>query len=100
MVSSRFPSAERFGLTAQIRRAAVSVAANIAEGHERRGRAEFAHFVSIARGSLAELETEMTIAIRLRFVTSDDAEIATNLCDQVGRMLNRLHRRLRLGSGD
>jgi four helix bundle protein len=99
MVSSRFPSTERFGLTAQIRRAAVSVAASIAEGHERGGRAEFVQFVSMSRGSLAELETELTIAMRLQFVSSDDAEIANNLSDQVGRMLNRLHKRLRLGVG-
>ncbi len=68
-----FPSDERFGLTSQMRRAATSVAANIAEGHARNGTREFLHFLSIALGSLAELETECEIAMRCGLFESESA---------------------------
>ncbi len=60
-----FPSDERFGLTAQLRRAAISVPSNIAEGQARRGRKEFVQFLSHAEGSLAELDTQLTLAVEL-----------------------------------
>ena len=67
-MSSKFPKEERYGLTSQIRRAAVSVPSNIAEGCGRKGNKELIQFVSIALGSLTELETQYLIAIRLKFV--------------------------------
>jgi len=89
------PARERFGLTAQIRRAAVSVPANVAEGYGRMRRGEYLNHLSIARGSLKELETLLAVAERLGYVPSDDLAKACELCDHVSRMLTRLARSLR-----
>jgi len=88
-----FPSGERFGLTAQMRRSAVSVASNISEGSARQTGKEFLQFLYIARGSLCELETQIEISCRLGFLprpTPLDSELTA-----VGRMLSALIRRLR-----
>ncbi|MFY7853623.1 MAG: four helix bundle protein, partial [Brevundimonas sp.] len=66
--TSNWPSEERFGLTSQLRRAAVSVASNIAEGAARRSTGEFLQFIGMARGSLAEAETQLLIASRLGYL--------------------------------
>ena len=94
-VARKLPDRERFGLYSQITRAAVSVAANIAEGHGRSGPREFANFVSIARGSLSELETLLEVARRQGFVAEDDAGPCFACADSVGRMLTVLGNRLR-----
>ncbi len=94
-VTRRFPVDERFGLTRQLRRASVSVASNIAEGNMRHSRREYRHFIAIARGSIAEIETQLLIAERLRHTMPSDLAIAMDLAAQVARMLNRLHASLR-----
>ena len=70
--SASFPAEERFGLTAQLRRAAVSIPSNIAEGAARRSRREYLKFLSIARASLAEADTQIKIAVRLGFAVEPD----------------------------
>lgn len=74
----------------QIQRAVVSIAANIAEGYGRKHRKEYLHHLSIAKGSLLEVETHLIIAIRLHFTTRDDAKSVWHLCQDVGRLLNKL----------
>ena len=87
-----FPRDERYGLTAQLRRAAVSVPANIAEGYGRIHRREFTNFLSISNGSLCELETYLYLAIDLEFAGRDSLEEAFKLTDEVGRMTTALRR--------
>ena len=91
--TASFPKHELFGLTRQIRRASVSVASNIAEGSARQSRAEFIQFLHIARGSLAELETQVELAYRLDFL--DRSSELDDQIDKVGRMLSSLIRSLR-----
>jgi four helix bundle protein len=90
-----FPDEERFGLTAQMRRAAVSVPSNIAEGYGRADRGNYRQHVSIANGSLKELETQLIIAGRLQFVSRASAARAWSLLQDVGKMLTRLQGSLR-----
>jgi four helix bundle protein len=89
-----FPADERFGLTAQMRRAAVSVPSNIAEGHARRTTGECIQFISIAEGSLAELDTQLVIAIRLGDASDESGAALATLIIELRRMLNTLRRKL------
>lgn len=93
-VGSLLPSDERFGLIAQIRRAAVSIPANIAEGHGRNTRGDYRHHVCTAAGSLRELETLFIIIIELNYVDEKSLVTIQRLCDELGRMLTRLAKRL------
>lgn len=90
-----FPTHERYGLTSQIRRAAVSIPANIAEGAARQSSKEFAHFLSIAQGSGSELETELLIAQRLGYLGSGGYTEIRDELDSIGRMLLGLARNVR-----
>ena len=94
-LSSRFPAEERFGMTSQLRRAATSVPANIAEGAERHGTGEFLHFLGIASGSLAETETFLMLAERLGLIPPEKLKDALDQSEEIGRMLNGLKRSLR-----
>ena len=93
-LSRQFPREETYGLTSQIRRAAVSVPANIAEGNGRTHRREYANHVSIARGSLREVETLAEIAFGLQYTSNEELAEFRELLDHLGRMLTRLLKRL------
>jgi four helix bundle protein len=93
-LSSRFPATEAYRLTAQITRAAASVPANIAEGHARATSRDFAHYLSIAKGSLMEAETHLTLAVRLGYVTDAAARPAFELIVEVSKMLTALRKRI------
>jgi four helix bundle protein len=90
-----FPREEKFGLTSQIRRAAVSVPANIAEGAARHSPKEFAHFLSNAQGSASELETELLIARRLGYLPEKNYSEMRDTLSAIGRMLIGLSRKLK-----
>jgi four helix bundle protein len=94
-LAKQFPQSEVYGLTSQLQRAAVSVPANIAEGQGRQHKAEFFHFVSIACGSLTELETHIQIAQRSSYMTDEEAKELPCRTGEVGRLLNGLLRFLR-----
>jgi four helix bundle protein len=93
-LSRDFPKSELYGLTAQMRRAAVSIAANVAEGHGRETMGAFIQFLRVAQGSLKELETYLIIADRLDLASSDDSEKLLVKCDELGRMTRGLIRSL------
>jgi len=86
-LTESFPKEERFGLTSQIRRAAVSVPANIAEGAARDSSKEFSHFLSNAQGSASELATELLIAFRLGLLSESDYRRTQSELDDIGRMI-------------
>jgi four helix bundle protein len=94
-VSADWPKEEMYGLTNQLRRAAVSIPANIAEGQGRTGKREFAHHLSIANGSLHETETLLLIARDLRFIDETTCDTLTSRTAEIGRLLGGLIRKLR-----
>jgi|KBSSwiStaDraftv2_1062776.scaffolds.fasta_scaffold751091_1 four helix bundle protein len=89
-VTQKFPRDERFGLTNQLRRAAVSVPSNLAEGHARFGSGEFSRFISITMGSVAELETQILLSRELGYVDAAVAEDVLGELDGIGKMLRGL----------
>ncbi|MFD0935524.1 four helix bundle protein [Methylobacterium trifolii] len=89
-----FPREEAFGITSQIRRSAVSVAANIAEGHGRESTAAFIQFLRIAQGSLKELETHVLLAGRVGLAPMDTSTVIVGRCEALGRQLRGLIRAL------
>ena len=94
-VTKKFPQDERYGLTAQLRRAAVSVPSNIAEGHARESTKEYLHHLSIAQGSLAEVETQVMLAMRLDYLHESDLDTVPTLIRNTRRMLFGLRNALR-----
>lgn len=97
-LTDTFPRHELYGLASQLQRAAVSVPANIAEGHGRWSRKEFVRFLSIAHGSLAELETHLNIAAELDYLQPESLEAIWERTARVGRMLHGLRRALERSS--
>jgi four helix bundle protein len=94
-LTSTFPDSERFGLTNQMRRAAVSVASNIAKEYGRSTRGEYLQFLGHARGSNSEVETQIVISKALGFGSAQMIQTSEELCNEVGRMLGALMKSLR-----
>jgi four helix bundle protein len=95
MLTRSWPKEEVYGLSAQLRRAVVSVPANIAEGQGRQGTGEFLHHLSIANGSLHEVETHILIATRLGYVEESGSDQLIRQCAEIGRLIYGLMRSLR-----
>lgn len=93
-LTSAFPTEERFGLASQTRRAAVSIPSNIAEGHGRKASGAYLNHLSIALGSLMELETQTQIALRLGFINQDETSALLGRTDEIGKMLTGLRKSL------
>ena len=94
-VTREFPQEERFGLTSQMRRSAISVPSNIAEGFGRESNGDFARFLRVAQGSLKELETQLLVSQRLDMLAADDADATLGKCDEIGRILRGLISKVR-----
>ena len=90
------PTEEVYALSSQMRRSAVSIPSNIAEGQQRRTTKEFIHFLSIARGSCAELETQFYICVKLGYLEESQIVHVLDLIDEIGKMLNGLLSKLQL----
>ena len=89
-----YPTEEKFGLVAQMRRAAISIASNLAEGQARHTTGEFIQFISHAEGSVAELDTQLILSIELKFSSNANADPAFGLISELRKMLNVLRRKL------
>jgi len=94
-LSRKLPSEEQFGLISQLRRSAVSVPCNIAEGYGRQATGEYRHHLSMARGSLLELETQLLLCLRLRYLDSSATSAVEDELRQIVRMLSALITKLR-----
>ncbi|MBN1901764.1 four helix bundle protein [Candidatus Sumerlaeota bacterium] len=95
-VTEKFPKNELFGLISQMRRAAVSIPSNIAEGQSRNSRGEFLQFLGVARGSMAELDTQIELSGRLGFLTKEEEKTLNLRIEEISKMLSGLKRSLPL----
>jgi four helix bundle protein len=98
LLTEKFPNQERFGMVSQMRRAAVSVPSNIAEGQARHGTREFLQFLSHASGSLAELETQLLLSIELGHCGPSDVSLIEKEIAEIQKMLAAIRRKLALSS--
>ena len=93
-LTNLFPKEEMYGLVSQIRRSAVSIPSNIAEGQARKYHQQFSHFLSIAQGSLAELETQIIIAMKLGYIAGEQKDLF-DMMHSIGKMITRLKQNLK-----
>ena len=93
-LTKSFPASELYGLSSQVRRAAVSIPSNIAEGQARSSTAEFKHFLSIAQGSRAETETQIILAQRLNYISQEQSNAVLELANEIKRMTHSLMNKL------
>ena len=94
VLTKAFPKEEIYGMTAQVRRAAASIAANVAEGHGRESTGSFVQFLRVSQGSLKELETHLLLAAQVHVAEPEAVEPILVRCESLGRMLRRLIRSL------
>ncbi|MEQ1705683.1 MAG: four helix bundle protein [Rickettsiales bacterium] len=94
-ITADFPKSELYGLASQMRRAAVSIPSNIAEGSSRGGTSEYIHFLTIARGSLSEIDTQSLISRDRNYITNEKYQEIEVLLNDIGKMINRLLQALR-----
>jgi four helix bundle protein len=94
-ITTKFPHAELYGLTSQIRRAAISIPSNIAEGQGRNTTRDFIHFLSIAHGSLKEMETQVIISQRLGFIEDKETSLIIESTNEIGRLISGLSKALK-----
>ena len=90
----KLPKEEQFALSDQMRRAVISIPSNIAEGRGRYSIKEYTHFLSVAKGSNAELETQLLLCVKINYLNNSDIERAFGLIKEVGKMLNSLQKSL------
>ena len=89
-----FPDDEKFGLTSQIKRSSVSISSNIAEGYGRNYTKDYIRFLNIARGSLYEMQTQLQIAINLKFINTEDLRSINAVSNEIEKMLNSLIKKI------
>ena len=94
-LTKKLPKEETYALSDQMRRASVSIPSNIAEGQDRNTRKEFCNFLYMARGSRAELETQIDICLRVGYLTNDDVKQTISLLNEIGKMLSSLISKLK-----
>lgn len=94
IATKKFPKSEIYGITSQMRRSAVSVPSNIAEGSQRSSNKEFAHFLSIARGSLIELETQCILANEIDYLPLDESKAIIRMIHEISRMMHSFNQKL------
>ena len=99
-ITKTFPQDEKFGLISQIRRASVSIASNLAEGAGRRSDREFLQFLSHSQGSASEVDTQLLIAFRLKFLSEADYRSLETSLDNIGRMITGLSNHLKRKTGE
>lgn len=99
-ITTCFPELEKFGLVSQMRRAAISIPSNIAEGALRSSKRDFSKFLGIAKGSLAELETQMIISQKLGFIKIDEFNALSHELEEISRMLTGLAKSIRPSTGN
>jgi len=93
-ITKHFPSEEKFGIISQLRRAASSVPTNIVEGFKRRSVKEYSYFINIAESSLEETKYHLILSLDLKYLPNKDFEELESMCNEIGRMLNGLHKKL------
>jgi len=93
-LTANFPSEERFGLSSQLRRAAASIPSNIAEGNARTSNRDYLRFITMSLGSLAEVETQLELSVRLEYLNTEDKERFESHISELARMLRGMQKRL------